>query len=387
MNLKVRRVIVVLTVVIVALGSFINPNITKAASFNKTEVQVYNELIQLRFEFPEGTPYTNDDYYASKLKVKNRQISGKGCFGFAALISDRLFGSLPASIVIEGEAMKSITADNIHIGDIIRINDGKGGHSVVVLAKTREGIYLVEGNYSKSVHWGRFLSYDQVRNTCEYLWSRWPLYTEFDDSVYDIELPQNIYSFFAVEREVPSEPARVAPYYNITECGGEWDAENEQYYLDGELVHDAFFCDGTYTYYLETTGKPMKNRLTYHPDGFHVIYFDENGHEVFSNFTHVTMSIAGEAVDDYCFFDVYGYMYVDVMTYDQTGTKLYYINPYGQIERKGWFQFSTTAVWAGTKTRVGKGWGYGQEDGTLMVNTNTYKGNKLVYMQGNGHMK
>lgn len=186
----------------------------------------------------------------------------------------------------------------------------------------------------------------------------------------------------------PSTPSggRVAPYYNITTNGGEW--KNERYYLNGAMMHDCFFCDGTYTYYLETTGAPMKDRLTYHPDGVHVIYFDEKGHEVFSDFHQVKKAIAGNAVDDYCFFDVYGYMYVDVMTYDKTGKKLYYINPYGQIERKGWFKFSSTAVWAGTTKKVGTGWGYGQSDGSLMINKwTTNKAGKKVYMQGDGHMK
>ena len=45
-------------------------------------------------------------------------------------------------------------------------------------------------------------------------------------------------------------------------------------------------------------------------------------------------------MDDMCFFNVYGYMYVDTLTYDKTGTKLYYVNPYGVLERNGWFQFS-----------------------------------------------
>ncbi|MCM1287291.1 MAG: hypothetical protein NC240_03195 [Clostridium sp.] len=157
---------------------------------------------------------------------------------------------------------------------------------------------------------------------------------------------------------------------------------------NGNLVIDEFKCDGTYTYYFQADGTAMRNRLTYHPDGKHVIYFDEDGHEVFSNFHHVEKSIAGDAVDDLCFFDVYGYMYVDVMTYDQAGEKLYYVNPYGVIEQNKWFEFSDTCVWAGTTNKVGKGYGYANADGTLMVNTYTYdwRGN-FVYLQGDGHMR
>lgn len=174
-------------------------------------------------------------------------------------------------------------------------------------------------------------------------------------------------------------------YFNVKVNGGIWNGN--AYYLNGSKIVNTFFCDGTYTYYLQADGTPMKDRLTYHPDGKHVIYFDSNGHEVFSDFAHVRKSIAGNAVDDYCFFDVYGYMYVDVMTYDKTGKQLIYVNEYGQIERKGWFQFSKTAVWAGTTKKVGTGWGYGQSSGYLLINAWKYKGTKRLYLQGNGHAK
>ncbi len=160
------------------------------------------------------------------------------------------------------------------------------------------------------------------------------------------------------------------------------------YDSNGNPVINEFKCDGTYTYYFQADGTAMRNRLTYHPDGKHVIYFDENGHEVFSNFHHVEKSIAGEAVDDLCFFDVYGHMYVDVMTYDQAGEKLYYVNPYGVIEQGKWFEFSDTCVWAGTANKVGKGYGYANADGTLMINTYTYDWlGRYVYLQGNGHIQ
>ncbi|MCM1287286.1 MAG: hypothetical protein NC240_03170, partial [Clostridium sp.] len=158
---------------------------------------------------------------------------------------------------------------------------------------------------------------------------------------------------------------------------------------DGHMVFNDFACaDGVYTYYFQADGTAMRDRLTYHPDGEHVIYFDENGHEVFSDFHHVERSIAGETVDDLCFFDVYGYMYKDVMTYDKDGKELYYVNPYGVIEQGEWFEFSDTCVWAGTTIKVGKGYGYAREDGRLMVNEHTYdwRGN-FVYLQGDGHIQ
>lgn len=166
-----------------------------------------------------------------------------------------------------------------------------------------------------------------------------------------------------------------------------WDGEKRYLNKDGNMVINEFVCDGTYTYYLQLDGSPMKDRLTYHPDGEHVIYFDSEGHEVFSDFANVKKSISGTPVDDYCFFDVYGYLYVDVVTYDKEGKNLYYANPYGVLERGKWFQFSDTVMCAdGTPWNGAAGnFGYANDDGTLMVNTWTYDWlGRLCYMQGNG---
>lgn len=198
---------------------------------------------------------------------------------------------------------------------------------------------------------------------------------------------------------VPGNPDSVAP--EKPEGTGTTFAENEGYTFvryenqdvrcfdsKGNPVINGFKCDGTYTYYFQADGTAMKNRLTYHPDGIHIIYFDADGHEVFSDFANVKKSIAGDAVDDMCFFNIYGYMYVDTLTYDKTGTKLYYVNPYGVLERKGWFAFSGNEFNAGLgfSGRSG-GYGFAREDCSLVVNENTYDwDNQLVFVQGDGHM-
>ncbi len=131
----------------------------------------------------------------------------------------------------------------------------------------------------------------------------------------------------------------------------------------------------------------MRDRLTYHPDGEHIIYFDDMGHEVFSDFAHVKKAIAGNEVDDYCFFNTYGYMYVDVLTWDKTGQYLYYANPYGVMEIGKWFQFSDTVQWANgvSAANIAEKYGYATENGTLLTSTWTYNwNNQSVYLQANG---
>ena len=190
------------------------------------------------------------------------------------------------------------------------------------------------------------------------------------------------------ESEVATDEVTVAEeggnaYYNININGGYWDGTH--YTLNGQVITNAFFSDGTNTYYLQADGTPMKNRLTYHPDGEHVIFFDTDGHEVFSNFANVKQSIAGEPVDDLCFFNVYGYMYVNKLTYDQSGQNLYYINEYGVMERGNkWFQFPDYIEdVSGDKTWIHQAYGFATENGTLLTNTMTYNWNgQQVYLQG-----
>lgn len=178
--------------------------------------------------------------------------------------------------------------------------------------------------------------------------------------------------------------AQVVPYYNLTVNGGSWNGTN--YVLNGQVITNAFFCDGTYTYYLQFNGTPMKDRLTYHPDGEHIIYFDEDGHEVFDNFAYISETIAGEETSDVCYFNTYGYMYVDVLTWDPAGQEIIYITPYGVVQVSGWFQYSGTVKWAdGTPATeywnnyggcdsgyvIRDAWGFDWED-------------RLTYLQGNG---
>ena len=156
------------------------------------------------------------------------------------------------------------------------------------------------------------------------------------------------------------------------------DGKMRCYDANGDLIENEFKCDGTYTYYFQNDGTAMTDRLTYHPDKKHVIYLDENGHEVFNNFAHITKSISGDTVDDLCFFDVYGHMYVDVVTYDQAGKNLYYANQYGVMEKKGWFNFSD---------EQGGGIGYANPDGKLLTNQfSKDEYGRLVYFQANGKL-
>jgi len=114
-------------------------------------------------------------------------------------------------------------------------------------------------------------------------------------------------------------------YYNLLKDGGTWDGT---YYTraEGMIAKNAFFFDGTHTYYLQADGTPMKDRLTYHPDGKHIIYFDKDGHEVFNDFQYCS------SVGYTCYFDSNGYIYKDQITF--MGDKVYYLNANGKLEKR-----------------------------------------------------
>ena len=158
---------------------------------------------------------------------------------------------------------------------------------------------------------------------------------------------------------------RTVPHYNITEVGGNWDGIH--YTLtDGTLVTDAFFFDGTYTYYLQADGTPMRNKLTYHPDGEHIIYLDADGHEVFGVFQYCP------SVGYTCYFDSNGYLYKDQITF--VGDKVYYLNANGAMEQNGWFQFAN-----------GADYGYANWDGSLKNNGFSYDPwGRIVFYHWNG---
>lgn len=138
---------------------------------------------------------------------------------------------------------------------------------------------------------------------------------------------------------------RTVDYYSLSAEGGTWDG---RHYIkaDGTMATDVFFFDGTYTYYLMTDGTPMTDKLTYHPDGEHIVYFDQNGHEVFTTFQYCT------SVQYTCYFDSNGYLYKDQITF--VGDKTYYLNGNGAMEQNGWFQFAN-----------GRDYGWANTDGTL----------------------
>lgn len=125
------------------------------------EQAAYEAMIALKSQYPEGTRWTNDNFYAWKGGIYS---GGAGCAGFAFMLSDAAFGSLPARKVTK------VSLSDVRAGDILRINNDT--HSVIVLEVQTDGVVIAEGNYNSSVHWGRTLNKSTVESA-SYLLTRW----------------------------------------------------------------------------------------------------------------------------------------------------------------------------------------------------------------------
>ena len=126
------------------------------------------------------------------------------------------------------------------------------------------------------------------------------------------------------------------------------DREGKMHFFrhDGTMIYNDYYFDGSWTYYLQYDGTPMKDRLTYDPEGTGVIYFDSEGHMLFNTFYYC------KDVGYICYFAGDGRAYFDQITF--VGDKVYYLNGNGKMEDSGWFQFAN-----------GRDYGYANADGTL----------------------
>ncbi len=154
----------------------------RSVGITPTYQEAYASMVALQETYPEGTYWTNFQPYGENGSagkyyifqggaVKGAQF-GVGCAAFVFNLSDKAFGSLPARTIDSG----NFVYEDIKVGDILRINNS---HFVIVLKISEGGLIVAEGNYNKSVHWGRAISKNDIMATANFLVTRYPVgYTE-----------------------------------------------------------------------------------------------------------------------------------------------------------------------------------------------------------------
>jgi len=153
------------------------PGVGKTPDCSITQDQVYEILISMQEQYPEGMGYTNADFYEWQGGTFS---GGYGCAAFAFILSDAAFGTIRAEIIatpsFQGlnpvEVVDEITIEDLRVGDILRTSDDT--HSVVVLEVHDDHIVVAEGNFNYSVHWGRVISAEEIRATGDYIMTRYP---------------------------------------------------------------------------------------------------------------------------------------------------------------------------------------------------------------------
>ncbi len=151
-----------LTAALLALLMIISLLTTAALAAAPTQNEAYSAMIALKSDYPEGMPWTNENGYAWRGGIFSK---GYGCAGFAFILSDAAFGDLPARMVSD------FTYEDVRVGDILRINNDS--HSVIVLEKHSDHVVIAEGNYNRSIHWGRKLDKATVLQA-NYILTRYP---------------------------------------------------------------------------------------------------------------------------------------------------------------------------------------------------------------------
>ena len=129
------------------------------------ETTVYNKMMAMKSEYPEGKPWTDNNKYKWVVTEPNHiyNYNFGGCAAFAAIISDAGFGKDAPIKKVDNPA-----ASTVRIGDILRINGDT--HSVIVLGIEDNCFVIAEGNYNSSIHWGRKL---QKTEPIVFLYTRW----------------------------------------------------------------------------------------------------------------------------------------------------------------------------------------------------------------------
>lgn len=123
-----------------------------------SEEKAYERLMELKETYYEGMPWTNANKYVWKLPKRTR--TAWGCMGFAFIAQDRLYGCREPNVYYN--------LKEVHVGDVLRLNISRSGHSVVVLEVGENGVKVAEGNYGSAIHWGREISYASLKATLIY---------------------------------------------------------------------------------------------------------------------------------------------------------------------------------------------------------------------------
>lgn len=127
-----------------------------------TEKEVYQSLMAMKEEYPQGSPWTSANQYGWNGGGYGK---ARGCMAFAHMMSDAAFGTLPA------RQITNFTIEDVRVGDVLR--NSWNSHSVIVTEVHEDYICIAEGNWNYKVNYERTWSAAEVAAAC-YMLTRYP---------------------------------------------------------------------------------------------------------------------------------------------------------------------------------------------------------------------
>lgn len=131
--------------------------------YNPTQQQVYNDIMDLKEQYPTGMKWDESNLYDTP--YKGAPFHGHACGAFALTISDSVFGDLPYRKI-------AFDPNNLRVGDIVT-TISPTAHAVIVLEVYPTYMVVTEGNLNEKVYWGRIIQYSNI--TALNVYRRYPV--------------------------------------------------------------------------------------------------------------------------------------------------------------------------------------------------------------------
>lgn len=138
-----------------------------------TEEEVYNKIIALKEQYPDGTPWGDDktfEIFPTKLSTGEIDyVIARGCAAFTEMCQAEAFGGVAGTGKYPDKTTYE-SFDEIRVGDEV----GYDHHFVIVLEKKTDSIIVAEGNFNGAVYWGREITREYLENQGFFVQSRYP---------------------------------------------------------------------------------------------------------------------------------------------------------------------------------------------------------------------
>ena len=150
------------------------PRLHAAAVSAAEEQSVYQKLLAMKSQYPEGKQFDNFTPYslASNPYIwEAARERSAGCAAFAAILSDAVFGT-------SGSVREYNNIREARSGDVLRYKAGSYEHSVIVLRRLSDSVEVAEANVVGAdrvgrVRWGRTISFNELQSNKVYFYTRY----------------------------------------------------------------------------------------------------------------------------------------------------------------------------------------------------------------------